>query len=125
MIRRPPRSTRTDTLFPSTTLFRSWPWRGQGQAGGGWGYASSNRIQVGVVATPRGGRGRVGQLPHEVVQDVVVERQTHESRRQGQADIRPRGQPTSASRPALAGPATRGVGRAVVGTCGLRCARYK
>src|SRR3546814_8652322 len=26
MIRRPPRSTRTDTLFPNTTLFRSaWP----------------------------------------------------------------------------------------------------
>src|SRR3546814_1787196 len=25
MIRRPPRSTRTDTLFPDTTLFRSWP----------------------------------------------------------------------------------------------------
>src|SRR3546814_19378611 len=28
MIRRPPRSTRTDTLFPYTTLFRSW--RGDG-----------------------------------------------------------------------------------------------
>src|SRR3546814_12921673 len=28
MIRRPPRSTRTDTLFPYTTLFRSnaWTW---------------------------------------------------------------------------------------------------
>src|SRR3546814_8032531 len=26
MIRRPPRSTRTDTLFPYTTLFRSRPW---------------------------------------------------------------------------------------------------
>src|SRR3546814_6876781 len=26
MIRRPPRSTRTDTLFPYTTLFRSWLW---------------------------------------------------------------------------------------------------
>src|SRR3546814_6972111 len=26
MIRRPPRSTRTDTLFPSTTLFRSDIW---------------------------------------------------------------------------------------------------
>src|SRR3546814_14842409 len=29
IIRRPPRSTRTDTLFPYTTLFRSasrWPW---------------------------------------------------------------------------------------------------
>src|SRR3546814_1022112 len=28
MIRRQPRSTRTDTLFPYTTLFRS-PWRGR------------------------------------------------------------------------------------------------
>src|SRR3546814_4269912 len=27
MIRRPPRSTRTDTLFPYTTLFRSSPMR--------------------------------------------------------------------------------------------------
>src|SRR3546814_12050191 len=27
MIRRPPRSTRTDTLFPYTTLFRSEEWR--------------------------------------------------------------------------------------------------
>src|SRR3546814_1602845 len=27
MIRRPPRSTRTDTLFPYTTLFRSPAWR--------------------------------------------------------------------------------------------------
>src|SRR3546814_10698260 len=28
MIRRPPRSTRTDTLFPYTTLFRSLAWIG-------------------------------------------------------------------------------------------------
>src|SRR3546814_7492932 len=28
MIRRPPRSTRTDTLFPYTTLFRSSAWAG-------------------------------------------------------------------------------------------------
>src|SRR3546814_9410498 len=27
MLRRPPRSTRTDTLFPYTTLFRSTKWR--------------------------------------------------------------------------------------------------
>src|SRR3546814_9999058 len=27
MLRRPPRSTRTDTLFPYTTLFRSVRWR--------------------------------------------------------------------------------------------------
>src|SRR3546814_5189883 len=32
MIRRPPRSTRTDTLFPYTTLFRSRDRRAQGQS---------------------------------------------------------------------------------------------
>src|SRR3546814_16253506 len=31
IIRRPPRSTRTDTLFPYTTLFRSW--KGDEEAG--------------------------------------------------------------------------------------------
>src|SRR3546814_9903210 len=31
MIRRPPKSTRTDTLFPYTTLFRSCPLDGEGQ----------------------------------------------------------------------------------------------
>src|SRR3546814_10129900 len=33
MIRRPPRSTRTDTLFPYTTLFRSASTRSSNQAG--------------------------------------------------------------------------------------------
>src|SRR3546814_20370280 len=33
MIRRPPRSTRTDTLFPYTTLFRSQTWLGVGVPG--------------------------------------------------------------------------------------------
>src|SRR3546814_18653358 len=33
MIRRPPRSTRTDTLFPYTTLFRSWAATIQGETG--------------------------------------------------------------------------------------------
>src|SRR3546814_13924361 len=33
MIRRPPRSTRTDTLFPYTTLFRSGTCRHGGAAG--------------------------------------------------------------------------------------------
>src|SRR3546814_14662310 len=32
MIRRPPRSTRTDTLFPYTTLFRSGDFLGRGDA---------------------------------------------------------------------------------------------
>src|SRR3546814_14970672 len=34
MIRRPPRSTRTDTLFPYTTLFRSEPGRGNAVGSG-------------------------------------------------------------------------------------------
>src|SRR3546814_13265486 len=34
MIRRPPRSTRTDTLFPYTTLFRSVPHFHQGRVAG-------------------------------------------------------------------------------------------
>src|SRR3546814_15406737 len=33
MIRRPPRSTRTDTLFPYTTLFRSEEYRSPGGGG--------------------------------------------------------------------------------------------
>src|SRR3546814_14599518 len=36
MIRRPPRSTRTDTLFPYTTLFRSWNSPFYGVEGQGW-----------------------------------------------------------------------------------------
>src|SRR3546814_19355171 len=37
MIRRPPRSTRTDTLFPDTTLFRSFSrYAGEGLFFGGW-----------------------------------------------------------------------------------------
>src|SRR3546814_17520676 len=35
-IRRPPRSTRTDTLFPYTTLFRSRLWFALGMGAEGW-----------------------------------------------------------------------------------------
>src|SRR3546814_3987290 len=44
MIRRPPRSTRTDTLLPSTTLFRS--------------YRSDADVEVLLAAFPRGWIGR-------------------------------------------------------------------
>src|SRR3546814_4248825 len=36
MLRRPPRSTRTDTLFPYTTLFRSWVHFVTNSAMGNW-----------------------------------------------------------------------------------------
>src|SRR3546814_3309499 len=44
MIRRPPRSTRTDTLFPYTTLFRST------------GFVLGNRT-IETKKAPQGGRG--------------------------------------------------------------------
>src|SRR3546814_10027177 len=45
MIRRPPRSTRTDTLFPYTTLFRSVELRRQGPIVGG------HRVQADTLST--------------------------------------------------------------------------
>src|SRR3546814_693928 len=42
MIRRPPRSTRTDTLFPYTTLFRS------GLVGAGVGRSGRDRMEHGL-----------------------------------------------------------------------------
>src|SRR3546814_9828034 len=46
MIRRSPRSTRTDTLFPDTTLFRSQPHSGSGGQSGGIEAAGINRFRV-------------------------------------------------------------------------------
>src|SRR3546814_5956874 len=45
MIRRPPRSTRTDTLFPYTTLFRSMQDR-QPRALGRRGEAGDHRVRI-------------------------------------------------------------------------------
>src|SRR3546814_11804537 len=49
MIRRPPRSTLTDTLFPYTTLFR--------------GHACKRRLPLDPQSHP-GGEGRIATLPH-------------------------------------------------------------
>src|SRR3546814_8248221 len=57
MIRRPPRSTRTDTLFPYTTLFRS------GQEGRG-GRRGSRRGGARAARARRGGRRRGGGELH-------------------------------------------------------------
>src|SRR3546814_705846 len=75
MIRRPPRSTRTDTLFPYTTLFRSGLWRGcRGKAPDGAGRRSLYR-KIADRGVPRvdgvgrdrrdSGHGRCG--PHQLI----------------------------------------------------------
>src|SRR3546814_7934045 len=53
MIRRPPRSTRTDTLFPSTTLFRS-------SSGGGMGVADPVAVHAPSRRGPDRARRRRG-----------------------------------------------------------------
>src|SRR3546814_8432210 len=51
MIRRPPRSTRTDTLFPYTTLFRSYHARDERRDGRGLfvGVGGGKRLDIGAV----------------------------------------------------------------------------
>src|SRR3546814_10491012 len=60
MILRPPRSTRTDTLFPYTTLFRSVQASGADAASGGWfqGPAATSGLQDGRDDVLRGLDGR-------------------------------------------------------------------
>src|SRR3546814_3010603 len=58
MIRRPPRSTRTDTLFPDTTLFRSWA-IGRAMAGRGGDRAQRCSLCTAVgQSRPRCAQGR-------------------------------------------------------------------
>src|SRR3546814_8356842 len=73
MIRRPPRSTRTDTLFPYTTLFRSshgvadrlvaW------SVGGGLAAVGDQRVVVGHALQPLALHGH--QPPHPPVRPVA------------------------------------------------------
>src|SRR3546814_2319264 len=54
MIRRPPRSTRTDTLFPYTTLFRSRLWRRAAGPDGRGGSRCARSGRRGDRRDPRG-----------------------------------------------------------------------
>src|SRR3546814_4525008 len=58
MIRRPPRSTRTDTLFPYTTLFRSARPRPSARRDRGCASVRSGRTRSGSDARRRWGKGR-------------------------------------------------------------------
>src|SRR3546814_14651473 len=66
MIRRPPRSTRTDTLFPYTTLCRSWPF--------GFVY------QAAKIAAPAECRAlvKIGRLKSEIAERSALEEASDE-----------------------------------------------
>src|SRR3546814_10047208 len=64
MIRRPPRSTRADTLFPYTTLFRSRAgWTGRCQAAGAGPYPGHDTAGHHPQQLLRTGAGRPGAQP--------------------------------------------------------------
>src|SRR3546814_17640226 len=82
MIRRPPRSTRTDTLFPYTTLFRS-----EVPVGGGLGIDRAQQVEV----ADDGGRAEVEDLEHGFLDLLVrngagAERLDEDTDRVGLAD---------------------------------------
>src|SRR3546814_4474291 len=62
MIRRPPRSTRTDTLFPYTTLVRSAVRLLHGEGPDDFEQASDEQHDPGHHGPPSKGPGRPGQL---------------------------------------------------------------
>src|SRR3546814_1231621 len=99
MIRRPPRSTRTDTLFPYTTLFRSCraggavfevinalPLQGRGWGGG---HRPYTRHQAPPAATKPAswqaslpspeGEGEFGSVQHESHERVQAQRDQREA----------------------------------------------
>src|SRR3546814_7243079 len=87
MIRRPPRSTRTDTLFPYTTLFRSFPLnihaglspRYRGSRCTEWAVACGDVLNIGVTVHRLTkdidggailGQARVQVRPEDTIEDV-------------------------------------------------------
>src|SRR3546814_10960770 len=82
MIRRPPRSTRTDTLFPYTTLFRSGLGEGGDEArvvriaNGDGEHELRTRLLVAADGTRSGVRGALGieADSHDYLQTLFVAR---------------------------------------------------
>src|SRR3546814_15999692 len=78
MLRRPPRSTRTDTLFPYTTLFRSplfpggSPSSGQGDVGRVFGLHADDVVAgIHMVDFARPARCEIGQQIHARAADIL------------------------------------------------------
>src|SRR3546814_9172960 len=88
MIRRPPRSTRTDTLFPYTTLFRSPACpliRGRNLPAHGRGAG-------GICVVRSSAKGESGHRPHHPGEGSFVQSNPHSSNRRGlpAGDVSPR-----------------------------------
>src|SRR3546814_10873898 len=71
MIRRPPRSTRTDTLFPYTTLFRSDPDRS--------GAVAAGAVRRADLCPGSGSDGAQADIVHPYGQDAAGRSEEHTS----------------------------------------------
>src|SRR3546814_1885276 len=80
MIRRPPRSTRTDTLFPYPTLFRSLPVRA---VAGDHGF---DRSGEGALGSPVRGHARPGRSRCELGSARAVGRTAEARRNRGRSE---------------------------------------
>src|SRR3546814_8273296 len=94
MIRRPPRSTRTDTLFPDTTLFRSHQLAGQlgTDKGAGHPFPPGSDAPLQVAAEPQDGdrQKNPGQAVGDTSEQLgAIEIDAAPPQRHQQNDLRP------------------------------------
>src|SRR3546814_19327652 len=94
MIRRPPRSTRSDTLFPYTTLFRSPVLDGRVAlitgSGSGIGFAIAQRLAAHGAKVVLSGRSRThGEAAEKMLRDMGAQAKRSEERRVGKECVSP------------------------------------
>src|SRR3546814_18310059 len=80
MIRRPPRSTRTDTLFPYTTLFRSAPQATQTDIATADQSSQGSEIVVTGIRSSLERAAEVKQNSVQVVDSIVAQDRSEERR---------------------------------------------
>src|SRR3546814_20500743 len=126
MIRRPPRSTRTDTLFPYTTLFRSdVDLRGQGahEGIGPTAEVGHHRGRDAEALSDQGDRQGDGQLLGEVGRAIVpdaLDELVDQGRGEARGHLLPRRDPTLGDGRSE----ERRVGKECVSTCRSRWTTY-
>src|SRR3546814_1083072 len=79
MIRRPPRSTRTDTLFPYTTLFRSHTLKGSAQGIGAFAMArAAAQVEAAAMNGDAAGRAEGVDGLRIAIRDARIEIRSEE-----------------------------------------------
>src|SRR3546814_10935030 len=110
MIRRPPRSTRTDTLFPYTTLFRSATPKAAAKPAARHSVPEAAAVAAVAVATKSTTATDTAQTPETAADKPEADKAPKASQQEAAAAPQPVTQATTA--PAERGPATQKVAAA-------------